>query len=73
MIWSACHTLDVTESAPEPTIVPRRALDEVRAALTDTRVGTINGARQVGKSTLAGLVVGSTPGAMLRTLLGRSR
>jgi predicted AAA+ superfamily ATPase len=48
--------------------VPRRALDEVHAALADTRVVTINGARQVGKSTLAGLVVGSTPGAVLRTL-----
>ncbi|MDQ3602176.1 MAG: AAA family ATPase, partial [Actinomycetota bacterium] len=58
----------MTEPASEPAIVPRRALDEVQAALADTRVVTINGARQVGKSTLAGLVVGSTPGAMLRTL-----
>lgn len=32
-------------------------------ALADTRVVVLNGARQVGKSTLAGLIVGQSPGA----------
>ncbi len=47
--------------ADELELLPRRALAEIRAALADTRVVTINGARQVGKSTLAEVVVGSMP------------
>lgn len=66
--WPICHNGAVLEPDLEAPITPRRALEEIRAALADTRVVTINGARQVGKSTLAGLVVGSQPGAMLRTL-----
>lgn len=37
-------------------------------ALRDTRVVVINGARQVGKSTLARLAVAATPGARERCL-----
>lgn len=39
-------------------IRPRRAAAQVRAALADTRVVLINGARQAGKSTLVKLVAG---------------
>jgi uncharacterized protein len=46
-----------------PDLFPRRAFDLVGQALTDTRVVVINGARQVGKSTLAQLVTSSSPGA----------
>jgi predicted AAA+ superfamily ATPase len=37
-------------------LYPRRARESVAAALADTRVVVLNGARQVGKSTLATLV-----------------
>jgi uncharacterized protein len=40
----------------------------VRAALADTRVVTINGARQAGKSTLARLVASGTTGSVVRFL-----
>lgn len=49
-------------------LLPRRAHENVRAAMTDTRVVVINGARQTGKSTLARLVVEGIPGAELRYL-----
>jgi Holliday junction resolvase-like predicted endonuclease len=54
-----------------PTIddlYPRRAYHRVSAALSDTRVVVINGARQAGKSTLARLVMQDYPGAELRYL-----
>ena len=38
------------------------------AALSDTRVVVINGARQTGKSTLARLVMADFPGSELRFL-----
>jgi hypothetical protein len=40
----------------------------VQAALADTRVVVLNGARQTGKSTLASLVAGDHPGAEMRYL-----
>lgn len=47
---------------------PRRAIEQVFDALRDTRVVVMTGARQVGKSTLAELVVRATPGAVARFL-----
>ncbi|WP_237110923.1 ATP-binding protein [Nonomuraea sp. MG754425] len=44
----------------EPTLFPRRAQAMTREALADTRVVVLNGARQVGKSTLAGLIARHT-------------
>src|SRR5262245_273558 len=49
-------------------LVPRRANHGVRAALEDTRVVVLNGARQTGKSTLATLVRRDHPGSELRYL-----
>ncbi|MER6510114.1 ATP-binding protein [Nonomuraea sp. NPDC001636] len=47
----------------ELTLFPRRAEAMAMEALTDTRVVVINGARQVGKSTLAEAIVRQTAGA----------
>lgn len=44
------HTVGVEQS---PGLVPRKARDLIAEALSDTRVVTLNGARQAGKSTLA--------------------
>ncbi|MEV0229536.1 ATP-binding protein [Nonomuraea sp. NPDC050786] len=41
----------------DPVLFPRRAEVMTLEALADTRVVVVNGARQVGKSTLAGLIV----------------
>jgi predicted AAA+ superfamily ATPase len=49
-------------------LYPRRACHTVSAALADTRVVVLNGARQTGKSTLARLVMQDRPGAELRYL-----
>lgn len=49
-------------------LYPRPAQRSVQAALADTRVVVLNGARQTGKSTLASLVVGEHPGAEMRYL-----
>jgi hypothetical protein len=46
----------VSSEIPSDAVLPRRAEDLVRLALSDTRVVTVNGARQTGKSTLARLV-----------------
>ena len=43
---------------PIPPLLPRRAAAQVDAALADTRVVLISGARQVGKSTLVRVVAG---------------
>ncbi|MBO3747036.1 ATP-binding protein [Streptosporangiaceae bacterium NEAU-GS5] len=51
--------MDVDELA----VFPRRARQMALEALADTRVVVINGARQVGKSTLAHEIVAATPGA----------
>ena len=49
-------------------LIPRHAQTAVTAALSDTRVVVINGARQTGKSTLARLVMADFPGSELRFL-----
>lgn len=48
--------------------LPRRAAGLVSEALADTRVVVVNGARQVGKSTLASTVLRDTPGGLARYL-----
>jgi uncharacterized protein len=48
--------------------VPRRAASLVFEALADTRVVVVNGARQVGKSTLAEVVLRQTPNGTARFL-----
>src|SRR5581483_7594050 len=48
--------------------LPRRANDLVTEALADTRVVVVNGARQVGKSTLAELVLRRHEGGVARFL-----
>ena len=47
---------------------PRTAARIVGDALADTRVVTITGARQTGKSTLARLIAGQHAGAVVRLL-----
>jgi hypothetical protein len=49
-------------------LLPRHAYQRVAAALADTRVVVLNGARQTGKSTLARLVMDDEPTAQLRYL-----
>jgi uncharacterized protein len=53
---------------PATSLIPRHAQKAVTAALSDTRVVVINGARQTGKSTLARLVMADFPGSELRFL-----
>ena len=48
--------------------VPRKARLVVAEALADTRVVTLNGARQAGKSTLARLTAQASPHALVRLL-----
>lgn len=45
-------------AVPRPAFVPRHAASAVAEALADTRVVLVNGARQVGKSTLVRAVAG---------------
>jgi len=54
-------------ASPLGRLLPRRAEQQVRAALQDTRVVLINGARQSGKSTLV-QVVGAALDAQWRNL-----
>jgi predicted AAA+ superfamily ATPase len=49
-------------------LFPRRAFAQVADALADTRVVVVNGARQVGKSTLAEVILRGRPGAVARFL-----
>jgi hypothetical protein len=49
-------------------LIPRKASDLIAEALADTRVVTLNGARQAGKSTLARLAASASPGAVVRLL-----
>jgi len=49
-------------------LLVRHAQRSVYAALDDTRVVVINGARQTGKSTLARIIAGTFPGSELRYL-----
>jgi uncharacterized protein len=49
-------------------LVPRKARQLIDEALADTRVVTLNGARQAGKSTLARLAAQASPRALVRLL-----
>lgn len=49
-------------------LVPRKAQQLIADALADTRVVTINGARQAGKSTLARLTAQARPSTLVRLL-----
>lgn len=49
-------------------LVPRHAEKLVTESLSDTRVVTLNGARQAGKSTLARLAAQASPHALVRLL-----
>src|SRR5260221_9288320 len=49
-------------------LVPRKAQNLVAEPLADTRVVTLNGARQAGKSTLARLAAQASPNAVIRLL-----
>ena len=49
-------------------LVPRKAHGLITEALSDTRVVTLNGARQAGKSTLARLAAQASPNAVIRLL-----
>ncbi len=49
-------------------LIPRKAQSLVTEALADTRVVTINGARQAGKSTLARITAQRHPNTMVRLL-----
>jgi uncharacterized protein len=49
-------------------LVPRKAGPLVTEALSDTRIVTLNGARQAGKSTLARLAAQASPNALVRLL-----
>jgi predicted AAA+ superfamily ATPase len=51
-----------------PVLLSRHVTSEVEAALADTRVVLIHGARQVGKSTLAAMVIADRPRARAVTL-----
>jgi uncharacterized protein len=51
-----------------PDLVPRKAESIVLEALTDTRVVTLNGARQAGKSTLARVAARTSANALFRLL-----
>ena len=51
-----------------PGLLPRQALSLIAESLTDTRVVAINGARQVGKSTLARLVADTDVPVVVRLL-----
>lgn len=56
-------------TADQPqNFVPRRAQAILAEALSDTRVVTLNGARQAGKSTLARLAAQASPDAVIRLL-----
>ena len=57
----------VVMSQPE-RLIPRHAQSVVEAALADTRVVLVNGARQAGKSTLAGLIAETADDAEFRSL-----
>ena len=49
-------------------LAPRRSAAVLDAALTDTRVVVVNGARQAGKTTLVTIVAEASPGAEIRYL-----
>jgi hypothetical protein len=57
-----------TSSDPLDALYPRRARRSIEAALADTRVVVVTGARQTGKSTLARIVAADRPGTAVRYL-----
>jgi predicted AAA+ superfamily ATPase len=63
--FGSCHTSTVNQTTD---LVPRKAEKLVTEALTDTRVVTLNGARQAGKSTLARVAAQAHPNALVRLL-----
>lgn len=58
----------MVDHIPGLGLVPRRAASLLHEALSDTRVVTLNGARQAGKSTLARLTAQAAPNALIRLL-----
>jgi predicted AAA+ superfamily ATPase len=58
----------MTEGPLPPYLVRRHAEALVHEALGDTRVVLVNGARQVGKSTLTRLIANQRPGTVIRLL-----
>ena len=60
--------VDTTVVDQAPDLVPRKASTLIAEALADTRVVTLNGARQAGKSTLARLAASASPDAVVRLL-----
>ena len=54
--------------ASQDNLIPRQLTDMISEALLDTRVVAINGARQVGKSTLARIAAATHPGSVTRLL-----
>jgi hypothetical protein len=63
----SCHPGAVSTPSSDGRVLARHAERLLRDALEDTRVVTLNGARQAGKSTLAKLV-GADVGAVWRSL-----
>ena len=53
---------------PSGNLIPRKAENLVAEALADTRVVTLNGARQAGKSTLARIAALGHPNTVVRLL-----
>jgi predicted AAA+ superfamily ATPase len=53
---------------PAHDVIPRKARTRLQEALADTRVITLNGARQAGKSTLARLSAAGRPNSVVRLL-----
>lgn len=53
------------DNSPLGRILPRYALGGINAALSDTRVVVVNGARQCGKSTIAAQIAGERNGKLL--------
>ena len=62
---TSCYNVEMDQSS---SLVPRKAENIVREALSDTRVVTLNGARQAGKSTLARVAARTSPNALFRLL-----
>lgn len=62
------HTCDTAVVDQALDLVPRKAMGLLTEALSDTRVVTLNGARQAGKSTLARLAAQAYPNALVRLL-----
>src|ERR1700677_2852284 len=62
-----------SSSTGAPTLVARHLWANVQAALADTRVVVVLGARQVGKSTLVAQIAEGEPGRLIITLDDEAR